>query len=122
MSWSDSGSFSSAVGSSRPMLTPWQRARYEHVSRSRFSIVKETSVMAAKKKTEPAAEGLVPPAGGAIVRMYRIGHGDCFLIAFDGDTRPVHVLIDCGYKPGSPDFIEAKPTDPDDVVADIKAV
>lgn len=42
-----------------------------------------------------------------MVRMYRIGHGDCFLLAFDGKTagRPVYVLIDCGYKPGSPDKI-----------------
>ena len=40
--------------------------------------------------------------------MYRIGHGDCFLLAFprEGRGRPVHVLIDCGYKPGSPDFFD----------------
>jgi beta-lactamase superfamily II metal-dependent hydrolase len=51
-----------------------------------------------------AGAPLVPPAGGAAVRMYRIGHGDCFLIAFAGETpdRPAYVLIDCGYKPGSP--------------------
>ena len=29
---------------------------------------------------------LKPPPGGAAVRMYRIGHGDCFLIAFAGET------------------------------------
>jgi hypothetical protein len=36
--------------------------------------------------------------------MYRIGHGDCFLIAFAGENedRPAYVLIDCGFKPGSP--------------------
>jgi hypothetical protein len=47
---------------------------------------------------------LIPPAGGATVRMFRTGHGDCFLLAFSGDDpeRPVYVLIDCGYKPGSP--------------------
>ncbi|TIP29601.1 MAG: hypothetical protein E5X67_06045 [Mesorhizobium sp.] len=47
---------------------------------------------------------LKPPKGGAVVRMYRIGHGDCFLIAFDGEKpkKPAYVLIDCGYKPGSP--------------------
>lgn len=47
---------------------------------------------------------LKPPPGGAVVRMYRIGHGDCFLIAFDGKSpeKPAYVLIDCGYKPGSP--------------------
>jgi hypothetical protein len=43
--------------------------------------------------------------------MYRIGHGDCFLLAFAGDKpgKPVYVLIDCGYKPGSPGFINTKP-------------
>lgn len=46
---------------------------------------------------------LRPPKGGATVRMYRIGHGDCFLLAFAtaDEGAPVHVLIDCGYKPGS---------------------
>jgi beta-lactamase superfamily II metal-dependent hydrolase len=68
----------------------------------------------------PSSDGrLIPPKGGAIVRMYRIGHGDCFLIAFDGDAKPVYVLIDCGYKPGSPGKIEP-PTAPADVVANIK--
>jgi beta-lactamase superfamily II metal-dependent hydrolase len=69
--------------------------------------------MAKKKKTTGKKKGLVPPVGderlmpppgGVTVRMYRIGHGDCFLIAFAGDKpdRPAYVLIDCGYKPGSP--------------------
>lgn len=54
---------------------------------------------------------LLPPAGGAVVRMYRIGHGDCFLIAFAGDAdaavdEPTYVLVDCGYKPGSPAHIQ----------------
>lgn len=54
-------------------------------------------------------EALKPPPGGAAVRMYRIGHGDCFLIAFDGESpdKPVYVLIDCGYKPGSPGKLES---------------
>ncbi|MEY2497058.1 MAG: hypothetical protein QOD12_614 [Verrucomicrobiota bacterium] len=62
-----------------------------------------------KKPKAPIDPGkrLMPPPNGAVVRMYRIGHGDCFLIAFAGDKKdePVYVLIDCGYKPGSPDFI-----------------
>ena len=59
------------------------------------------------KNAASAAGRLIPPKDGAVVRMYRIGHGDCFLLAFDGKTagRPVYVLIDCGYKPGSPDKI-----------------
>ena len=54
-----------------------------------------------------AEKKLVPPKNGVTVRFYRIGHGDCFLIAFAGKTqsKPVYVLIDCGYKPGSPRFI-----------------
>jgi beta-lactamase superfamily II metal-dependent hydrolase len=41
--------------------------------------------------------------------MYRIGHGDCFLLAFPGAAQPVYVLIDCGYKPGSPQHIKTTP-------------
>lgn len=43
------------------------------------------------------------PKSGAKIRMYRQGHGDCFLLAFPrvGGGRPVYMLIDCGYKPGS---------------------
>ena len=65
-----------------------------------------------RKKPKPATAApgngrLLPPPGGAVVRMYRIGHGDCFLIAFAGEdpSRPSYVLIDCGYKPGSPAFL-----------------
>jgi beta-lactamase superfamily II metal-dependent hydrolase len=59
-----------------------------------------------KKKTKvPAAGGtglMEAPDSGVRVRMYRQGHGDCFLLAFaNGGARPVYVLIDCGYKPGS---------------------
>lgn len=66
------------------------------------------------------AEHLNPPPGGAIVRMYRIGHGDCFLIAFEGREagKPAYVLIDCGYKPGSPSKL-ASPTSVKDIGADI---
>ena len=72
----------------------------------------------AKPKTKPtpsqpadASVALKPPPGGAAVRMYRIGHGDCFLIAFAGENpdKPAYVLIDCGYKPGSPGKL-AQPT------------
>src|SRR5215211_4546526 len=50
---------------------------------------------------------LKPPKNGAAIRMYRPGHGDCFLLAFPGakEDRPAYVLIDCGYKPGSPAFL-----------------
>jgi len=64
--------------------------------------------------------GLIPPRGGAIVRMYRIGHGDCFLIAFSGEERPSYVLIDCGYKPKSPEKLTT-PTDVGKIGADIIA-
>jgi hypothetical protein len=81
--------------------------------------------MAKKTKSKPAhkagpTNALKPPPGGAAVRMYRIGHGDCFLIAFEGETpeKPAYVLIDCGYKPGSPGKLEA-PTKVKEIGADI---
>lgn len=53
---------------------------------------------------------LIPGKDEAVVRMYRIGHGDCFLIALPGadSTTPYYIVIDCGYKPGSPKFIHKK--------------
>jgi len=66
--------------------------------------------MPAKK----ASKRLIPKPRTVIVRMYRIGHGDCFLLAY-GRKRggPFYVLIDCGYKPGSnaAKFINTKPAD-----------
>ncbi len=48
---------------------------------------------------------MTAPATGVKVRMYRQGHGDCFLLAFAGREgrrkRNVYVLIDCGLKPKS---------------------
>lgn len=63
---------------------------------------------------------LIPPVGGAVIRMYRIGHGDCFLLALAGDNAddPRYVLIDCGYKPGSPAFI--RKTTVKEIVDDIR--
>ncbi|HUF23742.1 MAG TPA: hypothetical protein VMN81_06405 [Vicinamibacterales bacterium] len=62
------------------------------------------------KKPKPANGGgrLIPPQDAVVVRMYRIGHGDCFLLAFPGKKAktPSYVLIDCGYKPGSPGKIK----------------
>src|SRR5262249_21744734 len=46
-----------------------------------------------------------PPATGVKVRMYRQGHGDCFLLAFPkfpkADGEAFYMLIDCGMKKGS---------------------
>lgn len=54
-----------------------------------------------------SAPRLLPAPDSVTVRMYRTGHGDCFLLAFAGKDpdKPVYVLIDCGYKPGSPQKI-----------------
>jgi beta-lactamase superfamily II metal-dependent hydrolase len=53
--------------------------------------------------------------------MYRIGHGDCFLVAFAGnDEKPVYLMIDCGYKPGSPVKM-ASPTTITEITDDIRA-
>lgn len=55
---------------------------------------------------------LKPPKNGVTVRMYRQGHGDCFLLALprEGGEKedPFYILIDCGYKPGSQKFINDK--------------
>ena len=43
-----------------------------------------------------------PPPSGAKIRMYRQGHGDCFLLCFrQSDGQPFYMLIDCGLKKGS---------------------
>lgn len=62
---------------------------------------------------------LQPPENGVAIRMYRIGHGDCFLLAMprEGGGKPVYVLIDCGYKPGSPTYIEGGGHGIEDIVA-----
>jgi|RhiMetdeSRZDD1v2_1073273.scaffolds.fasta_scaffold282615_2 beta-lactamase superfamily II metal-dependent hydrolase len=74
----------------------------------------------AKTNAPTKAEPMKPPPGGAAVRMYRIGHGDCFLIAFAGENseKPAFVLIDCGYKPGSPGKL-AQPTTVKEIAQDI---
>ncbi len=56
---------------------------------------------------------LRPPGDGATVRMYRQGHGDCFLLALprDGGGEAVYVLVDCGYKPGSPAYLGGRTID-----------
>lgn len=62
------------------------------------------------KKPKAAAGALAAPAKGVAVRMYRPGHGDCFLLALPrkGGGSPVYVMIDCGFKPGSQEFIHKK--------------
>jgi hypothetical protein len=49
-------------------------------------------------KAQRASGRLLPPAGGAAIRMYRQGLGDSFLLAFATAQRrsPCYVLIDCG--------------------------
>jgi hypothetical protein len=78
-----------------------------------------------KSMTKPAATMPKPGPNGAVVRMYRIGHGDCFLIAFASANpdKPVFMMIDCGYKPGSTDKIPGTPKPTvNEIVADIRAV
>lgn len=62
---------------------------------------------------------LIPPPNGVAIRMYRIGHGDCFLLAFPPIEKPVYVLIDCGYKPGSPGRLST-PTKPSEITDNIR--
>lgn len=62
---------------------------------------------------------MTSPSSGVKVRMYRQGHGDCFLLAFAGREgrrkRNVYVLIDCGLKPKS----EVKNQKIDKIIDDI---
>ncbi|CAH2402342.1 conserved hypothetical protein [Mesorhizobium escarrei] len=63
----------------------------------------------------PAPQLHAPPSG-VTIRMYRQGHGDCFLLAMPDDAGdPFYLLIDCGLKPGS----EIKATI-EDVIGDIR--
>jgi Metallo-beta-lactamase superfamily len=49
------------------------------------------------------SRGIAVPEGGAVVRMYCTGLGDCFLIALrDSDGEPGYILIDCGVWKGTP--------------------
>jgi hypothetical protein len=54
-----------------------------------------------------AGRRLAAVDNGVVVRMYRQGHGDCYLLAFPRETSgdPYYVLIDCGLKPGSQNFL-----------------
>jgi hypothetical protein len=94
---------------------------------------KKTAKKAAKKapakkvakKTAKKAGNLGTPArlyappGGAVVRMYRTGHGDCFLLALaTADPKnPSYVLIDCGYKGGSQNYLTPTPKPRIDLIA-----
>ena len=56
------------------------------------------------KDAAAIARKMTPPPGGAVVRMYCTGLGDCFLLGFyakDGGTS--YVLIDCGVWMGTAD-------------------
>jgi glyoxylase-like metal-dependent hydrolase (beta-lactamase superfamily II) len=86
--------------------------------------MRRASKRPARAKEGDMAEGerLIPPADGVTIRIYRIGHGDCHLLAFPGKIAdaPVYVLIDCGYKPGSPGKLK-NPTNAREICADIRA-
>ena len=62
-----------------------------------------------RKKEDPELQKgeqarLIPKAGQLIVRMYRQGLGDCFLLAFLGKQNKVcYMLIDCGVHKRQPD-------------------
>lgn len=56
----------------------------------------------AQPKRNRSTAVMTAPASGAKIRMYRQGHGDCFLVAFRRDDgKPFYMLIDCGMKKGS---------------------
>jgi hypothetical protein len=57
---------------------------------------------AAGRKAPAAKEGAAPTNWRVRIRMHRQGVGDCFLLTFRVDGKPVHMLIDCGVLPHSP--------------------
>src|SRR5688500_4736578 len=64
---------------------------------------------------------LKAPSDGVTVRMFRQGHGDCFLLAFPrpNGPKPCYMLIDCGMKPGSQKFLKHKKALRDVVLEDV---
>lgn len=58
----------------------------------------------AERATEPTASDVRAPRDSILVRMYRQGLGDCFLLQFPrkGGGTPFTILIDCGIIPGTP--------------------
>ena len=81
-------------------------------------MARKTKTTTSRRTAMPSCRRLAAPSCACTASVTAIA----FSLPSTATTRPVHVLIDCGYKPGSPAFIKAKSTDPDDVVADIKAV
>lgn len=62
-------------------------------------------------------ERMEAPPSGVKVRMYRMGLGDCFLLAFPRESGPFYMLIDCGVLIGTKDATEKMKG----IVADILA-
>ncbi|SHE32216.1 hypothetical protein SAMN05444273_10194 [Litoreibacter ascidiaceicola] len=69
--------------------------------------------------TKPPTPRIKAPKSGVRVRMYRQGHGDCFLLTFrrSRGAKPFFMLIDCGRKKGStPADLKDKDIDMDAVI------
>lgn len=60
-----------------------------------------------KKNSLPTVDPgrLLPKSGTAELRLYNVGLGDCFLLAFptDDPQRPCYFVIDCGIAKNTPD-------------------
>lgn len=78
-----------------------KRAVRKRVVRSNSTAVKSRKKIAVTSRDKR----LLPQPGELIVRMYRQGLGDCFLLAFatDNPDDPRYVLIDCGVHMRQPD-------------------
>src|SRR5262245_37535628 len=59
---------------------------------------RKTPARAADAEPDKTVDKLVPEPDHVIVRMYRQGLGDCFLLAFatDKPDQPFYALVDCG--------------------------
>ncbi len=66
--------------------------------RRKTATKKATAKKTPRKKAGKKVERLLPRPGEVIVRMYRQGLGDCFLLAFGTKkvADPRYILVDCG--------------------------
>jgi hypothetical protein len=82
---------STAATQARPAKATAAKSKRRKPKRERPRASRDDSQAAAESAT---VERLDP--GQVIVRMYRQGLGDCFLLAFGSSHGPRYVLIDCG--------------------------
>ncbi len=91
-----------AAAKRAPKKTVPKRAAKSKKTAAKRSPVRSPAETAGSGAPPASSVVMEPPRSGVKVRMYRQGHGDCFLLAFrQDDGKPFYMLIDCGMKKGS---------------------